>query len=472
MIADALKKALLQAAIQGKLTEQLPEDGDARDLLQEIQKEKTRLIKEGKIKKEKPLPEITEDEIPFDIPENWVWVRLGDYLDFTIGKTPSRGESSYWGRDIPWVSISDMNDQPEIHITKEKISNKALNKVFKGRIVPKGTLLMSFKLTIGRMSFLGIDALHNEAIISINPIIRNPIVDKFLFKVLPFFAQAGETKGAIKGETLNSSSIRRLLFPLAPLSEQDRILKKLDSLLLEIEALKAEESKLDNLEKTFPGKIRASILQAAIQGKLTEQLTEDGDARDLLKEIQKEKARLIKEGKIKKEKPLPEITEDEITFDIPENWAWCRLGTLVSIKTGSKDANWGSPAGTYRFFTCAKETILSETFSFEGKSIVMPGNGANVGESWLIDEKFEAYQRTYVLQGTSDDVYLEYVRTVLSSDWKKRYSGGVYGSAIPYIRLGELTDYIFPLPPLSEQKRIVKKLDELLPLCNSLETTS
>ena len=226
-----IRASILQAAIQGKLTEQLSEDGDARDLLKEIQKEKARLIKEGKIKKQEPLPEITEDEIPFDIPENWTWVRLGDYVDFKIGKTPSRGESSFWGNDIPWVSISDMNDQPRIMNTKEKISNKAFNKVFKGNIVPRGTLIMSFKLTIGRMSFLGIDALHNEAIISITPIIKNSTTDNYLFKVLPFFAQTGETKGAIKGETLNSSSIRRLVFPLAPLAEQKRIVEKLDELL-------------------------------------------------------------------------------------------------------------------------------------------------------------------------------------------------------------------------------------------------
>lgn len=209
--------------------------------------------------------------------------------------------------------------------------------------------------------------------------------------------------------------------------------------------------------------LKKALLQAAIQGKLTEQLPEDGDARDLLKEIQKEKARLIKYGEIKKQKPIPEIKEDEIPFDIPENWIWCRLGTLVSIKTGSRDANWGSPTGKYRFFTCAKTTILSDTYSFEGKSIVMPGNGANVGDSWLVDEKFEAYQRTYVLQAISNKVFLEYIRIVLSSDWKTRYSGGVYGSAIPYIRLGELTDYKFPLPPLSEQTRIVEILNQFLP---------
>lgn len=453
MIAEAFKKALLQAAIQGKLTEQLPGDGDARDLLKEIQKEKARLVKEGKIKKEKPLPEIKEDEIPFDIPENWAWC----YLSFVTTSISSR-PFQIFEKEILSEGLYPVVSQGKKLIEgysncQEKLLTHEKPIILFGDHT-KNLKLIDFDFVVG--------ADGTKLIQSIG------ILPEYLFRNLQYNVFSIGTRNYGRHFSLLNSA----LIAVPPIEEQKRIIHKLDKLLPEIEVLEVEENKLDNLEKAFPGKIRASILQAAIQGKLTEQLTEDGDARDLLKEIQKEKARLIKEGKIKKEKPLPEITEDEITFDIPENWAWCRLGTLVSIKTGSKDANWGSPAGTYRFFTCAKETILSETFSFEGKSIVMPGNGANVGESWLIDEKFEAYQRTYVLQGTSDDVYLEYVRTVLSSDWKKRYSGGVYGSAIPYIRLGELTDYIFPLPPLSEQKRIVKKLDELLPLCNSLETTS
>lgn len=474
MIAEALKKALLQAAIQGKLTEQLPEDGDARELLKEIQKEKARLVKEGKLKKEKSLPEIRDDEIPFDIPENWVWARLQEIStinprnqipdDTVVSFVPMRliGEgfkNQFTHEQSLWKDVKS----GFTHFSDNDIVVAKITPCFENRksVVMKG-LLNSY----------GAGTTELYVIRPINDYIESEYL-LFLLKT-EYFISGGKLMmtGTAGQQRVGKKYIQEFMCPIAPLTEQKRIIVLINSLLNEIENLEEDEQKLDYIEREFPGKIRASILQAAIQGKLTEQLPEDGDVRDLLKEIQKEKARLIKEGKIKKEKPLPEITEDEIPFDIPENWAWCRLGTLVSIKTGSKDANWGSPAGTYRFFTCAKETILSETFSFEGKSIVMPGNGANVGESWLIDEKFEAYQRTYVLQGTSDDVYLEYVRTVLSSDWKKRYSGGVYGSAIPYIRLGELTDYIFPLPPLSEQKRIVKKLDELLPLCISLETTS
>lgn len=232
-----MKGAILQYAIQGKLTEQLPEDGNARELLKEIRAEKARLVKAGKIKKEKPLPEISEDEIPFAIPENWAWARLGSCIEFKMGKTPPRQETSYWGTDIPWVSIADMNSGDVIVTTKERISTKALDHIFHGNIVPKGSLLMSFKLTIGKVSYLGIDAVHNEAIISIDTLIKGNTQRDYLFKVLPFITQWGESKTAIKGKTLNSSSIQNLLVPIPPISEQQRIVEQLEVLLPLCDAL-------------------------------------------------------------------------------------------------------------------------------------------------------------------------------------------------------------------------------------------
>lgn len=226
-----MKASLLQAAIQGKITEQLASDGDAETLYQDIQKEKQRLIKEGKLKKEKPLPEITEDDIPFDIPENWKWIRFGDCFDYHIGKTPPRKEPVYWKEEFPWVSIADMIDGNITQKTKERVSDYAVATTFSNRVSSAGTLLMSFKLTVGKVSILGMDAVHNEAIISIYPIrdIDN-ITRNYLFKILPFVANSGDTKNAIKGKTLNSESISNLLVPLPPLMEQRRIVEKLDQL--------------------------------------------------------------------------------------------------------------------------------------------------------------------------------------------------------------------------------------------------
>ncbi|WP_308690311.1 restriction endonuclease subunit S [uncultured Treponema sp.] len=228
------KKAILQEAVQGKLVPQIAAEGNAKDLLEEIKKEKTKLIKEGKIKKEKTLPEITEDEIPFDIPENWCWCRLGEIVNYKMGKTPPRAESEWWGdkNDIPWISIADMVADGHINKTKEFMSWKAIKEVFNNTVSKAGTLIMSFKLTVGRVSILDIDATHNEAIISIYPYIDSDYCTRnYLFKVLPLLSQNGETKDAIKGRTLNSTSLSNMLIPLPPLNEQKRIVAAIEKIL-------------------------------------------------------------------------------------------------------------------------------------------------------------------------------------------------------------------------------------------------
>ena len=226
-----IQKSILQYAIQGKLVEQRADEGTAEELYQQIQEEKQKLIKEGKIKKEKTLPEITEDEIPFEIPKSWKWVRFYDIVRFKIGKTPPRAEPEWWSNDIPWVSISDMSDYGKVSTTKEKISIKALNEKF-NFISKVGTLLMSFKLTVGRTSILQIDAVHNEAIISIFPLVdENYVFRNYLFYLLPLFAKWGNSNNAIKGKTLNTSSLNEMLIPLPPLAEQKRIVAKIEELM-------------------------------------------------------------------------------------------------------------------------------------------------------------------------------------------------------------------------------------------------
>ena len=242
-----LKKSILQEAIQGRLVSQIASEGTAEELLAEIAEEKKRLFKEGKLKKSaltasrifrgddnkyyeqigSQILDITE-EIQYDIPDNWRWCRLGDIAMLRLGKTPPRGELIYWKPEkYNWVSISDMRDGEVITQTKEFISEKGAE-LFQGRISPKGSLLMSFKLTIGKISELGIDAYHNEAIITILPFFNQLVWFKYF---LPMIAQSGETKDAIKGKTLNSKSLAALLIPLPPLSEQNRIVAQIETLL-------------------------------------------------------------------------------------------------------------------------------------------------------------------------------------------------------------------------------------------------
>ena len=209
--------------------------------------------------------------------------------------------------------------------------------------------------------------------------------------------------------------------------------------------------------------LKNSIIQLAIQGKLVEQREEEGTAKELLEQIKAEKEKLIKEGKIKKTKALSEITEDEITFDIPESWEWVKLGKIVKITTGNKDANHGIENGKYDFFTCSKEAIKSNTYSYEGECILLPGNGANVGLSIYYQGRFEAYQRTYVLEKIISEFNMRYLQLALEWNWKRYNSNKLFGSAIPYIKMGNLENYLFPIPPLEEQKRIVAKIEELMP---------
>jgi len=240
-LPERLKKSILQEAISGRLVPQDPNDEPASVLLDKIRKEKAQLVKEGKLKK-KDLIEtpITDDEKPFDIPQPWEWVRFGDLVLTSTGKTPTRGDSKYWNKNTyPWVSISDMRQGKYVNSTKEYISQFAADEFFHGEISKKGTLIMSFKLTVGRTSILGIDAYHNEAIISINTIAdKNNNTRDYLSFILPIIANWGDSKDAIKGKTLNSRSIYNLMIPLPPLAEQKRIVAKIEELFAEIDKLK------------------------------------------------------------------------------------------------------------------------------------------------------------------------------------------------------------------------------------------
>lgn len=491
MKAQDLKNSILQLAIQGRLVEQRKEEGTAKELLEQIKAEKELLIKEKKIKKEKPLPEITEDEIPFEIPEYWEWVRFGELVNYKMGKTPQRSDDKYWRDDYYWVSIADMIPNSYIDGTKEKISTVALKEKFNGTLVPKGTLLMSFKLTVGRVSILNIDAVHNEAIISIYPygdldnIIRN-----FLFQILTLMSTYGDTKGAIKGKTLNSTSLSNLLIPIPPLEEQKRIVAKIEELMPYAEKYGEAHSKLEVFNKKFPEDMQKSILQYAIQGKLVEQRPEEGTAEELYPQIQEEKAKLIKEGKVKKEQPLTEITEDEIPFEIPESWKWVRLGEIVSIKGGKR-----LPAGKqltqkktdhiYIRVTDMKNQTIDDTdlhyvdddiyekiknYIIEKSDIYVVIVGSTIGKVGLIPERFHGMNLTEnaarLIPICMDKDYL--MRYLSAAAAQKQFIDKTKQVGQPKLALIRLKNTLVPVPPLKEQKRIVVKIEELLPYCQQL----
>ena len=242
-----LKQSILQEAIQGKLTEdwrkENPDVEPASKLLKRIKAEKEKLIKEKKIRKEKPLPPIMEEEIPFELPQGWVWCRFKDIVNFQLGKTPASKQASYWiNGTIDWLNISDMADGGFIHKTSKKITEKAVKDVFKTqKIVPVDTLLMSFKLTVGKVSINKIPLFHNEAIISIFP--YTDILQSFLFNILPVVTDLSVSKKVLMGQTFNSTSLANMIFPLPPKEEQQAIVEKVENLMQKVSTMEEEINK-------------------------------------------------------------------------------------------------------------------------------------------------------------------------------------------------------------------------------------
>lgn len=492
MTPQELKNSILQLAIQGKLVEQRPKDGTAEELFARIQKEKQRLIAEKKIKINKRIESISDDVIPFDIPESWIWVRFGNLVNYTMGKTPPRAEPEWWGTDIPWVSIADMPESGHIYETKESVTSAALDKKFGNKISPAGTLLMSFKLTVGRVSILDVDAVHNEAIISIFPFVDDDSTEKmYLFYVLPFVSQFGESKNAIKGKTLNDTSISNLLIPLPPLAEQKRIVAKIEELLPYIDRYEQAWSKLEQFNSRFPEDMKKSLLQYAIQGKLVEQHPEEGTAEELFAQIQQEKQRLIADKKIKKEKPLPEITDDEKPFDIPQNWKWVRFGSVLNVVSARRvhQSDWktnGVPFYRAREIVRLAEDgvvnnelfISEELYADYAKSgVPKPGDlmvtaVGTLGKCYIVQENDRFYYKdaSVICLENYAHLYPRYLQLIMESEmFLRQIRSNSSGTTVATLTMVRMVQYLFPLPPLAEQKRIVEKLEQLLPLCERLK---
>lgn len=481
-IASDLRQSVLQAAMQGKLTTQKTEDGDARDLLREIRAEKEKLVKEKKGKKEKPLAPLTDEEIPFGIPENWVWCRLGEIITLVSGQ------------DFSPHQYSDTVQEGFPYITGA--SNFGNHSIIENRwtktprcIVSRGDLLLVCKGSgYGRVMICNLTSAHIAR--QIMGIRQNNNVDvQFIllflesnFDILKRFGQ-GVIPGISRGDVLN------MQFPLPPLPEQRRIVARVEALMKEIDKLEQTEKELEAIKAAFPADMKASLLQAAMQGKLTEQKAEDGDARGLPLAIREEKEKLVKEKKGKREKPLAPITDEEIPFDIPENWVWCRLGEVGIFVRGngikrneiveSSDypcIRYGELYTTYHLKTNKVHSRTSkDVFEKAQKAhygdILMALTGENNKDIALAVAYLGTNEVAYggdmtVFHHNMEPMYLSYV--INSFYFIKIKSNLAKGNIIVHISNDKLSTIPIPLPPLAEQHRIVEKLDQLLPLCDSL----
>ena len=483
MTPEQLKASILQYAIQGKLVEQRPEEGTGEELYRQIQAEKQRLIKEGKIKKEKPLAEIIDDEIPFDIPESWKWCRITDCGVFISGYTPKPTDLTSEGT-VPYFKVSDMNTEGNelfLNYTENYLKSSNPKCFFKNTIVyPKnGGAVFTNKKRI----------LSKNSVVDLNTGGYYPIEPIDLMFVYIFFSNIDFRK-CYKGTALPTIDMDRLkskLFPLPPLAEQKRIVAKIEELLPYVDRYATAYEKLEQFNAKFPEDMKKSVLQYAIQGKLIEQRPEEGTGEELYRQIQTEKQRLIKEGKIKKEKPLPEIAEDEIPFDIPESWKWVRLSEIISVLG---DGIHGTPVfdemGDYYFVNgnnLAKGHIVfkadTKKVSFDEyekhkkpldeNTILISINGTignyafYAGEPIILGKSACYFS---VLTGVDK----EYVRHLINTKFFMDYAvKEATQTTIKNVSLKALRMLPVPLPPLAEQKRIVAKLEEILPLCERLK---
>ena len=474
MTPQELKNSILQLAIQGRLVEQRPEEGTAEELYRQIQREKAALVKAGRIKKEKPLPEITEEEVPFEIPEGWKWVRLNSVISLLSGSDLLPDKYNANNKGIPYITGASNIEGNSVIINRWTEYPK--------NIAYKGDLLLTCKGTVGKTAILDENEVHiARQIMAIAPVLVNTVYVQ-LFIESQIAQLKTKAKSMIPG--IDRTNVLNMLFPMPPLAEQRRIVAKIEELLPYIDRYEKAWSRLEDFNKRFPTDMQKSILQLAIQGKLVPQRPEEGTGEALYQQIQAEKHSLIRSGKLKKEKPLPEITPDEIPFDIPESWKWVRLLGVGSTQTGNTPAKahpeyFGKdlPFITPGDIQGHDISYGNQALSLLGKQVARVAGegtilqvciGGSIGKAAISDREVSFNQQINAI--TPIQCSSEYLYAVLSSEYfigtMKEKSGG---TATPIINRGLWDSLLIPLPPVIEQKRIVAKLEELLPLCDRLK---
>ena len=501
MNAQQLKNSILQQTIEGRLVPQDPNDEPASVLLERIRAEKKRLVKEGKLKK-KDLEEtpISEDEKPFEIPESWEWVRLKEIVkDTSAGKSPNCDKRPKSGNEwgvITTTSIQYCAFLPnenkvlppkfiinELQIVKDKdlLITRAGPKNRTGIVCvvdkPCDNLILSDKTV--RIDYLRGFCNPYYLMFSLNnPAIREKIM----------LATVGMAESQVN---ISQSNIKNISIPLPPLAEQQRIVAKIEELLPKVEEYGKAQEALDKLNSELPERLKKSILQEAITGHLVPQDPNDEPASVLLDKIRKEKARLVKEGKLKKKDlEVTPISEDEKPFEIPENWEWTRLGDHLSATSGlayKKDdlSAYSSEyvrvlrGGNISFGSwCKKDDdvligkqFVNDELILKRGTYISPAVTSleHMGKTALIKE-----DQTNVVAGGfvlmmcphySNEHYWEYLNLFFQSGFYRERCKSITnksGQAFYNISRTKLLESLIPLPPLAEQRRIVAKIEELM----------
>lgn len=489
MNAQDLTNSILQLAVQGKLVEQRPEEGTAKELLEQIKAEKEKLIKEKKIKKEKPLPEITEDEIPFEIPESWEWVRLNSIV-YNSGQC--KPEDMFCYIDIGSIDNKNQRLSDEDNIIEAENAPSRARK-----IVKKGDIIYStVRPYLHNMCIIDRDFSHMPIASTGFAVLTCflGIYNKFLFFYLQSpefdrYANSTENAKGVAYPAINDDRLYRALIPIPPLAEQKRIVSKIEEILPYIKQYDKAYTKLETFNKKFPEDMKKSILQLAMQGKLVEQRPEEGTADELYEQIVAEKAQLIKDGKIKKEKSLPEITEDEIPFEIPNSWKWVRLNYLCEkIGSGSTPTGGRNVYKESGIKFLRSQNVYNDGLRYDGiayiseeqnklssivkaKDLLLNITGGSIGRCAIVPDDFDVAninQHVMIIRNVELELRFWIHAVIISTYIQSKIMNVQVGVSREGLSAEKLKAFLIPLPPLAEQKRIVAKIEELLPYCDQL----
>ena len=448
---EALRKKVIDLAIQGKLTEQLPSDGDAETLYAQIKK------KSGFASKHEGKGKIDTKAMDFDIPQTWQMVEFGvifDFIDYR-GKTPNKISEGVF-----LITASNIKHGFMDYTRKEYISRDEYSERQSRGITRKGDILFTTEAPMGNVAICNLDECScGQRVITFQPYDDNVIYPPlFMYFILssPFQKELLDNASGTTAKGIKADRLKRFIIPMPPYAEQKRIADRLEGVLAQIDIIDDLQAKYSNDLAV----LKSKIIDAGIRGKLTEQLPEDGDAEDLYAQILNQKSQLIKEGKIKKEKPLPDIAADEIPFEVPKNWKWVRLPSLfyqVGSKNNQIQSNQLLSEGLYPAISQGKKPIDGYTNDSDKVITDVPlilfgdhtRNVKYIGEPFVI-----CADGTQLLKPIAVDCeFFYYVIWSISANITSRgYSR----------HFSLLKKSLFQLPPMTEQKRIVERIKSFI----------
>ena len=486
MTPEQLKASILQYAMEGKLVKQDPNDEPASELLKKIEEKKSRLVKEGKIKKSRKLSAIPNDEKSFDIPNNWKWVRLGEIGIITSGGTPRKAETSYWeDADIPWITPAIMSKaQNNVFFDNDsvgKINQKGLNNS-SAQLISANSIVVSSRAPIGYINIVPFDYTTNQGCKSISTF--SEIDNKYIYYAIKFSVPdmykraSGTTFKEISGTRFGETVI-----PLPPLEEQKRIVVKIEKLMPLVDEYAESYSRLQKIDNEFEDKLKQSVLQYAMEGKLVKQNPNDEPASELINKIENEKNELVKEGKISKLRKASPISDEEKAFRIPNNWKWVRLEEIAQLNTGTtpsigksryegnyipfiKPGDISSKGINYNNFGLSKDGLRHGRLIDEN-SLLTVCIGGSTGKTYYTDRAISCNQQINASTPYKGVSVMFLFYEMLSNHFQEEIHQHASGSATPIINKTKFGNLCLPLPPLEEQKRIVAKIEKIMNSINN-----